>query len=115
MYMCMYIYTHTHVCVYVYVHICRSRRFTDDPPSSIWRGRKFAIWRPPQTIDLRSDAGGEGAVFGDEERIVREDRVGEDKIVTGRAFGKERLPAMKNIFLPLPAKQIFLKSQYGGL
>jgi len=54
-------------------------------------------------------------VFGDEERIVREDRVGEDKIVTGRAFGKERLPAMKNIFLPLPAKQIFLKSQYDGL
>jgi hypothetical protein len=53
-------------------------------------------------------------VFGDEKRRVREDSVGEDKIVTGRAFGKERLPAMKNILLPPPAKQIFLKSQYGG-
>ncbi len=122
--------------------------FKDDPPFSIWRGERgrerggggggFATWRPPQTVNLRSDAGVEGAAFGDEktrtrvlchmrrrihasyeeqdtcekpETRVQEGRVGEDKKITGWAFGKERLPAMKNIFFPLPAKQIFLKSQ----
>ena len=84
--------------------------------SSIWRrkrgkgeggGCKFATWRPPQTINLRSDAGGEGTVFGDERIVTRmqADHVGKDRFFTGWAFCKERCAATK--IHPSPSAEVY--------